>query len=57
MRGLFMRGQLLWQRPSLHGERTLLVPGPGCCNRAEPLYVEAELDPSNDEARDTNVVW
>jgi hypothetical protein len=41
----------------LHGERNLLVPGPRGCNRAGPLSVEAELDPSNDEARDIKVVW
>src|SRR5215470_422468 len=34
MRGLFMRGQLLRQRPYLRGERHLLVPDPGGRDRA-----------------------
>src|SRR5438270_14100578 len=57
MRGLFMCGQLLREHPSLHGERNLLVPGPGGCNRAGLLSVAAALDPRTDEACDTKVVW
>src|SRR5947207_10029543 len=45
MRGLFMGGQVLRERPSLHGERNLFVPGAGGCNRAALLSVERTLGP------------